>query len=317
MSDKYTKADKTGIVIDGLIVGTEKCDVLTAEGLHNLMCWFCLDTEQFPFYFIPDPNGSYSFELERLLEDVLSEIELPATYDKAIKGKLIEKDWQQSQLSQSFNEWISDKIFDLTKLKIEVVKADPYYGIKLEGLASSSHGLPYEALNKAKYLSNKLKAQEQRICTIGYEGLSIDQFISILVKHDIQLVCDVRANPVSRKPGYSKTKLGTYLKHAEIEYHHIPELGISSKERQNLDTPEQRKTLFDKYQTQLKKKETHLDTLMGLAQLYNRIALMCFEHHPDDCHRTEIGKYLSKTRKHKLENSIKDITNIKLSHTDS
>lgn len=43
--------------------------------------------------------------------------------------------------------------------------------------------------------------------TVGYEGLEIDDFTKFLKRHRIQLVADLRKNPVSRKRGFSKHKL--------------------------------------------------------------------------------------------------------------
>ena len=39
---------------------------------------------------------------------------------------------------------------------------------------------------------------------IGYEGLSIDSFLSLLAQHRIDTIVDVREYPVSRKLGFSK-----------------------------------------------------------------------------------------------------------------
>lgn len=42
------------------------------------------------------------------------------------------------------------------------------------------------------------------ICTIGYEGIDIDRFLSSLQAHDIETVVDIRELPPSGKPGFSK-----------------------------------------------------------------------------------------------------------------
>ena len=43
-----------------------------------------------------------------------------------------------------------------------------------------------------------------QIFTFGYEGLPLKAFIARLKSAGIQTVVDVRANPLSRKPGFSK-----------------------------------------------------------------------------------------------------------------
>jgi len=42
--------------------------------------------------------------------------------------------------------------------------------------------------------------------TIGYEGLNTDDFMALLFEHGIETVVDVRALPLSRKPGFSKSQ---------------------------------------------------------------------------------------------------------------
>jgi Domain of unknown function DUF488 len=43
-----------------------------------------------------------------------------------------------------------------------------------------------------------------RIFTFGYEGMSVDAFVRRLKASVIEAVLDVRTNPLSRKPGFSK-----------------------------------------------------------------------------------------------------------------
>ncbi|MGN6317380.1 DUF488 family protein [Trinickia sp.] len=42
------------------------------------------------------------------------------------------------------------------------------------------------------------------VSTIGYEGLDIDAFISLLSENGIETVVDIRELPLSRKPGFSE-----------------------------------------------------------------------------------------------------------------
>ena len=64
-----------------------------------------------------------------------------------------------------------------------------------------------------------------KIHTIGYNGLKIEEFISILERLKIDQLVDIRARPLSRKPGFSKTKLGIRLEKSGIEYVHFKALG--------------------------------------------------------------------------------------------
>ena len=46
------------------------------------------------------------------------------------------------------------------------------------------------------------------VFTIGYEGLDIDTFMSLLGQHGIETIVDIRELLLSRKRGFSKRALG-------------------------------------------------------------------------------------------------------------
>lgn len=60
---------------------------------------------------------------------------------------------------------------------------------------------------------------------VGYEGRSAEQLVNLLARAGVDTVVDVRLNPVSRKPGLSKTKLAALLSANGIAYVHEPMLG--------------------------------------------------------------------------------------------
>ena len=64
-----------------------------------------------------------------------------------------------------------------------------------------------------------------QIVTFGYEGLSLDAFIARLKAAGVQTVFDVRANPLSRKPGFSKRGFAAALNEAGPAYVHLPAMG--------------------------------------------------------------------------------------------
>ena len=64
-----------------------------------------------------------------------------------------------------------------------------------------------------------------RIYSVGYEGLEVRGLIEHFSSAGVELVVDVRLNPVSRKPGRSKRSLKAELESAGIEYQHEPSLG--------------------------------------------------------------------------------------------
>jgi hypothetical protein len=57
------------------------------------------------------------------------------------------------------------------------------------------------------------------------QGLPLEAFIGRLKVTGVQAVLDVRANPLSRKPGFSKTAFSTALHGVGIIYAHFPAMG--------------------------------------------------------------------------------------------
>src|SRR5438309_10731697 len=70
-----------------------------------------------------------------------------------------------------------------------------------------------------------------RIFTIGYEGATVPEFIAALKNAGVERVIDVRALPLSRRPGFSKTPLKGALEEAGIEYIHLKALGTPAEGR--------------------------------------------------------------------------------------
>jgi uncharacterized protein (DUF488 family) len=129
--------------------------------------------------------------------------------------------------------------------------------------------------------------------TVGYEGLSIDAYLNILVSNNINTLVDVRKNPVSMKYGFSKTKLTEYTSVAEISYVHIPDLGIPSDLRKNLSTPEAYQNLFDFYRLHiLPEQKDALERLKSIICDRGRVAITCFEANHCFCHRHKVAEYL-------------------------
>ncbi len=135
--------------------------------------------------------------------------------------------------------------------------------------------------------------EESSLMTIGYEGLSLEQYIVILLRNDVRVLCDVRKNAYSQKFGFSKNQLAKACDGAGILYEHIPNLGIVSEKRKDLRSQSDYNTLFDEYElTTLAGARDELNHIFMLLQKEKRIALTCFEHDPLQCHRSRIAKKL-------------------------
>jgi len=64
------------------------------------------------------------------------------------------------------------------------------------------------------------------LCTIGYEGRSIEEFKQVLLDNNIDLLLDVRESGRSRKPYFSNGKLREQITMAGLEYVHKKALRV-------------------------------------------------------------------------------------------
>lgn len=69
------------------------------------------------------------------------------------------------------------------------------------------------------------------IFTIGYEGATVAEFIAALTGAGVERLIDVRALPLSRRPGFSKTALKAALHEAGIECVYLRALGTPADGR--------------------------------------------------------------------------------------
>ena len=132
------------------------------------------------------------------------------------------------------------------------------------------------------------------IVTIGYEGKTIDKFLYELIKNKIGIVADVRKNAYSMKFGFQRNKLKSYLEKIGIDYTHMPELGIPSDSRKNLNSYEDYQTLFAGYRQEIETKMDYLERIKSISQ-NKKVSLMCFEKDVKFCHRGVIAERLRKS----------------------
>ena len=124
------------------------------------------------------------------------------------------------------------------------------------------------------------------IFTIGYEATTMDEFLAALTAAGVEQVIDVRALPLSRRPGFSKTPLAASLAEAGIRYVHLKPLG-TPKEGRDAAKKGDVATLTRVYDEQLELPEAQVAAVRMLELAAERpSALLCFERDPCHCHRT-------------------------------
>ena len=134
---------------------------------------------------------------------------------------------------------------------------------------------------------------EPALFTIGYEGLSLEKYINKLLINDVRVLCDVRKNAYSQKYGFTKGTLKMACEGVGIKYVHVPQLGIESEERQELNTQADYDRLFERYEaTTLKTNWEYLLQVREIIHDNGRVALTCFEADPRQCHRSRVAKAL-------------------------
>ncbi len=129
-----------------------------------------------------------------------------------------------------------------------------------------------------------------RIFTIGYEAATMDEFLAALRQAGIARVIDVRALPLSRRPGFSKSPLRAALAEAGIDYVHLKALGTPADGRAAARSG-RHSDMARIYAGQLELPEAMVQSAEMLALAAEQpSALLCFERDPAHCHRTLLLK---------------------------
>lgn len=127
--------------------------------------------------------------------------------------------------------------------------------------------------------------------TIGYEGISLEEYLNKLISKDVKVLADVRNNPKSMKYGFTKSQLLKACASVGIQYIHFPEVGIVSEQRQELSSQADYDKLFDKYREEtLPHTLTTQENILNLLIEKKRIALTCFEADICQCHRKHLAE---------------------------
>ena len=130
------------------------------------------------------------------------------------------------------------------------------------------------------------------IYTVGHSTHSVEYFIELLQEYAINCIVDVRSIPASSyNPQFNKAALSFLLKKHHIIYLHFPEeFGARHNDPNLLD--EDGKVDFEKVRQSDNFKQGVDRLKKGLEKGY-KIALMCSEAEPFDCHRfAMISTYL-------------------------
>lgn len=260
--------------------------------IQKLLFLFSQKKIKSEYDFIPYKYGCYSYSAKADLVTMVK------------KDILLEN--ENTYIKNTSVDFVKTLKLDDKKFLEEVVKL--YGNMSNSALIKHTYiNYPYYAtkstiadkiLNKeqlATVTSQKACRDETILFTIGYEGVSLEKYLNKLVKNDVKLLVDVRKNSLSMKFGFSKSLLKKYCASLGIEYLHIPEVGINSDQRQELNSQQDYDTLFDIYKkTTLKETKSHQEYIIELLETHKRIALTCFEADVCQCHRKHLAEAIEK-----------------------
>jgi uncharacterized protein (DUF488 family) len=259
---------------------------LSRTSLQKLLFLYCERSAEPVYEFVPYKYGCFSFQAAADHRKLVTK-GLLADSDKwrlkSDTGILAQLDYTDRQAL-----WTLKKRFGTVsqrELVRHVYTSYPYYATRSDIAAEVLTPEEQEIVT-----SHQPQVSGPVLFSIGYEGLKLEGYLNKLIRNNIRVVCDVRKNPLSRKFGFSKTALSNALDRVGIEYRHLPTLGIVSDKRQELNTQSDYDALFDEYEkTTLKLGHETVSTVAKLLWENERIALLCFEKLPEQCHRTRVA----------------------------
>ena len=119
---------------------------------------------------------------------------------------------------------------------------------------------------------------------IGYEKISIGDFIDLLKEHNIKTIIDIRENPFSMRKDFIKKYLSEALTKNGINYIHIKQLGNPKSIREIYKEDKDTKTMLYRYLHYISSQD-----LSKLIPSLDNVCLMCYEANPFECHRIMIA----------------------------
>lgn len=267
---------------------------LSAKQLQKYLFLFTRKQTEKSYDFIPYYYGCFSFQANQDIA-TLSKLGYLSIVENQ-NGRLIQLQRNDNyilMLDMFEQQMLKDLKSDFGKMnQNDLIK---YTYIRYPFFATKSI-IAKSLLNEQELASiekQKRTYSSPQLFTIGYEGISLETYINKLIINDVRILCDVRKNAISQKYGFSKNQLEKACKGVGIHYIHIPQLGINSDQRQDLNTQQDYDILFDLYEkTTIKENQQSLLYIRSLIDKDKRIALTCFEANPRQCHRSRVAKHL-------------------------
>ncbi len=235
-----------------------------------------LTAETATYGFVPYQFGPFSFTMYRDLAKLTEENVL--VEDRAAVGIKERSDLPRLEAASKVGVdavWERYGSWDTTRLLQHVYATYPWFTLNAKDPAKRALSRP---------------TGDVAVYTAGYEGLSFDDFLNRLLACGIRRIVDVRANPVARRYGFHRSTLERTLARLDIDYRHVPELGIPGEERGGLETMADYARLFARYEAETLPRQRSAITMVTTLLRERPSALLCMEADPAQCHRSRLGK---------------------------
>jgi len=262
---------------------------------QKLLLLYCHEPEGEGTYdFVPYKYGAFSFTSY-------------ADRRKLVERGLLRDDEQRWQLTTAGRELAEESpdghLLDFARryrrlrgdvLVAETYRRFPYYAIRSE---MAARVLADDPAALARIDDARPKSSNAALCTIGYEGRTLESYLNVLLETGVTLLCDVRRNPISRKYGFSKKTLSKSCDGVGIRYEHLPDLGIAASDRKALVTQADYEALFAAYE-----RDTIPHQGKAVARIRDwigdgeHVALTCYERQPRQCHRRCVAEAVERQR---------------------
>ena len=264
---------------------------ISPTDFQKLLFLYTRKQETPSYEFVPYRFGCFSFssyaDKRRLIEQGVLEKD-PDQWKLTDEGRaVIRKRAVQPLVAARFNR--EHAALRGNDLVAEVYRKYPYYATRSEIVDKV---LKDRTEREIVAKERPVKAAAG-LLTIGYEWKCLETYLNQLLRAGVTVLCDVRRNPLSRKYGFSKTTLRGACESLGIRYEHLPELGIPSAERRELNTQADYDALFVDYERDSLPLQTEaLARIRSWIQEGDSVALTCFELHPHQCHRHCVAEAL-------------------------
>lgn len=128
--------------------------------------------------------------------------------------------------------------------------------------------------------------------TIGHSTRPIEEFLNLLIAHDIKHLIDIRTIPRSRRyPWFSQATLKIFLQNEGIQYTHLPALGGMRHAKKDSINTGWKNAAFRGYADYMQTEEFFLGLkkLNSFVKKSNQVCIMCAEALPWRCHRSLVS----------------------------